>query len=149
MATLNKVMIMGNVTQDPELRYTENGKAVARFSIAVNYSYKKPQTTEWVKGVDFIPVTVFDRQAENVSKYVRKGSLVFVEGKLRRSTWTTDGGAKHSRLDIAVNKIQFLFKIPKDASGVLGASGPESTSRADNILPREETEEGNKENVPF
>ncbi len=107
MASLNRVMLIGNLTKDPELRYSQNGLAIATFSIAVNNIYTA-QNGEHKKETDFIRIKVFGKQAENCAKYLNKGRPVFVEGRLHPYSWETPDGQKKSSFDVIANNIQFL-----------------------------------------
>lgn len=102
---INKVVLIGRMTKDPELRRTSGGTAVASFSLAVNRNVKdKDGNTP----ADFIPVTVWNKAAENVSQYCHKGSLVAVEGRIQQSTWQDNNGQNKSRLDVVAESVQFL-----------------------------------------
>ena len=105
MASFNKVMLMGNLTRDPELRYTSNGSAVANFGLAVNRKFK--QGDEWKEDVCFVDITVWGKQGENCAEYLSKGRPAFVEGRLQYSTWESDG-QKKSKLEVVANTVQFL-----------------------------------------
>ena len=105
MANYNKVILMGNLTRDPELRYTPNGTAVSTLSLAVNRR-PKPDTQE--KEVDFFDIVVFGKQAENCSEYLRKGSPVLVDGRLQQRRWETDEGQKRSKVEVVAFSVQFL-----------------------------------------
>ena len=104
---LNKVMLIGNLTRDPELKYTPSGTAVAEFGLAVNRNYK--QGDEWKKDVCYIDITVWSRQAENCAEYLKKGSQVFIEGRLRFNSWESEG-KKRSKLDVVADNVLFLSK---------------------------------------
>ncbi len=106
MANFNKVMLMGRLTRDPELRFTPNGAAVASFGLAVNRRYK--QGEEMKEEVCFVEITVWGKQGENCAQYLHKGSNAFIEGHLRFHTWEADGGQKRSKLDVMANTVQFL-----------------------------------------
>ncbi|QPJ66169.1 MAG: single-stranded DNA-binding protein [Candidatus Nitrohelix vancouverensis] len=106
MASFNKVLLMGNLTRDPELRYTASGAAVASFGIAVNRKFK--QGDEWKDDVCFVDITVWGKQGENCAEYLSKGRPVFIEGYLRFSSWEGDGGQKRNKLDVTANTVQFL-----------------------------------------
>ena len=108
MASLNKVFLMGNLTRDPELRFTSNGSAVAGFGMAINRRYK--QGDEWKEDVCFVDITVWGKQAENCSEYLNKGRPVFVEGYLRLNSWETDAGEKRNKLEVVANSVLFLGK---------------------------------------
>ena len=105
MANFNKVMLMGNLPRDPELRYTASGSAVAGFGLAVNRKYK--QGDEWKDDVCFVDITAWGKQGENCAEYLSKGRPVFVEGYLKFSTWESDG-QKRNKLEVVANSVQFL-----------------------------------------
>ena len=105
MASFNKVMLMGNLTRDPELRYTPNGSAVASFGLAVNRKFK--QGDELKEDVCFVDITVWGKQGENCAEYLSKGRPAFIEGRLQYSTWESDG-QKKSKLEVVANAVQFL-----------------------------------------
>jgi len=105
MASFNKVMLMGNLTRDPELRYTSNGSAVTSFGLAVNRKFK--QGDEWKEDVCFVDITVWGKQGENCAEYLSKGRPAFIEGRLQYSTWESDG-KKKSKLEVVANTVQFL-----------------------------------------
>ena len=105
MASFNKVMLMGNLTRDPELRYTPNGAAVANFGLAVNRKVKKGD--EWEDDVCFVEITVWGKQGENCAEYLSKGRPAFIEGYLKFSTWESEG-QKKNKLEVVANTVQFL-----------------------------------------
>lgn len=102
----NKIMIAGNLTRDPEMKYLPSGKNVTNFSIAVKDSYKKGD--EFVENVSYLDIVVFARQAENCNEYLSKGSPVFIEGKLQQRRWEAKDGSKRSKVEIIANNVQFL-----------------------------------------
>ncbi len=106
MASFNKVLLMGNLTRDPELRFTSNGSALAKFGLAVNRKYKAGE--EWKEEVCFVDITVWGKQAENCAEYLSKGRPVFIEGRLQFSSWETDDGQKRNKLEVVANTVQFL-----------------------------------------
>ena len=116
MVSFNKVIIMGNLTRDPELRYNPNGNAVANFSLALSRKYK--QGEEWKEEVSYIDVVVWGKQAENCGQYLNKGSGVLVEGRLQQRRWETDDGQKRSKVEVVANSVQFM---PKRQAGQAGA----------------------------
>ena len=107
MASVNKVVLIGNLTRDPELTQTASGAAVASFGLAVNRKYK--QGDEWKEDVCFVDITTWGNQAENSSKYLSKGSPVFVEGRLNFGSWEKDG-EKRNKLDVVASLVLFLGK---------------------------------------
>lgn len=108
MASFNKVILIGNLTRDPELRYTPNGKAVAKVSLAVNRVWTN-EAGEKKEEVTFVDVDIFGRTAENVGQYMRKGRPLMIEGRLKLDQWddkTT--GQKRTRLGVVAETAQFL-----------------------------------------
>lgn len=113
MASLNKVMLIGNLTQDPEVRRTPTGTAVSTLRLAVNESYQN-KSGEKVEKTIFLDVDVWDRQAENCQQYLAKGSPVFIEGRLQMDTWDDkETGQKRSRLKVRAERVQFLSSGPR------------------------------------
>ncbi|MBI3307125.1 MAG: single-stranded DNA-binding protein [Candidatus Omnitrophica bacterium] len=106
-ASLNKVLLIGNLTRDPELRYIPSGQAVTNFTIAVNRSYNS-QSGEKKEEVSFIRVVVWGRMAENCNEYLKKGSPVFVEGRLQSRSWDAQDGTKRSTTEVIAQSVQFL-----------------------------------------
>lgn len=113
MASFNKVMLMGNLTRDPELRYTPKGTAVAEIGMAINRVYKTAEGQEREE-VCYVNIEVWGRQAETAGEYLTKGSPVFVEGELKYESWTNKEGKKQSTLKVRGERIQFLGR-PKNA----------------------------------
>lgn len=119
MASLNKVLLIGNLTKDPELRYTPNGTAVTNLRLAVNRKFKD-RTGELKEDTCFVTVTAWDKQAEICNQYLQKGRPVFVEGILQSRSWETNDGQKRSTIDVRAERIQFLGGTPK-SEGTAGA----------------------------
>jgi single-strand DNA-binding protein len=106
MANFNKVLLMGNLTRDPEVRYTPKGTAVGDLGLAINDSYKAQDGT--IKEVvTYVDIEVWGRQAETCKQYLTKGRPVFVEGQLKLDQWEQDG-QKKSRLKVRADRVQFL-----------------------------------------
>ena len=105
--SINRVILTGNLTRDPEIRRTQSGMAIMSFGIAVNDRRKNSQTGEWEDYANFIDCTMFGARAESVSNFISKGSKVALEGKLRYSTWERDG-QKRSKLEVIVDEIDFM-----------------------------------------
>jgi len=122
----NKIILIGNLTKDPELRYTPQGTPVASFRIAVNHKYK--QADEIKQETMFIDNVVFGRQAETCSKYLNKGSAVLVEGRLQERRWESNGQQK-SKFEVIAQSVRFLSR----------KGGTEGTAGEGDILPPEET----------
>ena len=113
MANLNKVMLIGRLTRDPETRVFSNGGKVAKFGFAVNNRKKNMQTGQWEDEPVFVDVDAFNRgetgkQADLVEQYLRKGSQVFIEGHLKLDQWTAQDGQKRNRLYVVADNFQFL-----------------------------------------
>ena len=115
MAGFNKVILIGNLTSDPDLQYTANGSAKAKFNIAVNRKYKD-SSGEMQEDVTFVPITVWGKQAENVSTYLSKGRPVMVEGRLRIHSFEGDNGEKRKYTEVVAQSVQFLGSAEKHAS---------------------------------
>lgn len=120
MASFNKVILMGNLTKDPEIRYNPNGTAVANLSMALNRKYK--QGDEFKEEVSFFDIVVFGKQAEHCSQYLNKGSGVLVEGRLQQRRWETDDGQKRSKVEVVAQFVQFM---PKSGGQGAVAAGPD------------------------
>lgn len=110
MANFNKVILMGNLTRDPELRYTPNGGAVTTLRLAVTSPYK--QGDEWKEDTCFIDCVVFGKRAESCNEYLSKGNPVFVEGRLRWRSWEGQDGQKRSKHEVFTTNIQFMTRGP-------------------------------------
>ena len=115
--SINRVVLTGNLTRDPEVRRTQSGMAIMSFGIAVNDRRKNSQTGEWEDYANFIDCTMFGTRAEAVSNYLSKGSKIGLEGKLRYSTWERDG-QKRSKLEVIVDELEFLS--PRNSQGGAG-----------------------------
>ena len=119
MASLNKVLLIGNLTRPPELRYTPSGTAVADLRLAVNRNYST-QSGERREETCFLTVVVWGKQAESCGEYLDKGSQVFVEGRLQTRDWEGKDGQKRSATEIVADRVQFLSRT-KGAPGAAGA----------------------------
>lgn len=109
MANLNRVFLIGNLTRDPELRYTPSGTAVTNLRMAVNRRYKS-QAGEIKEETAFITVVAWGKQAETCSQFLSKGRPIFVEGRLQTRSWETQDGQKRNVLEVQASRIQFLGK---------------------------------------
>lgn len=127
MANFNKVILLGNLTRDPELRYTPKGMAVARLSMAVNRSYKT-EAGESREEVTFVDIDAWSKQAELICQYVRKGNPLFVEGRLKLDQWDDKtSGQKRSTLKVVLENFQFIGGRADGRPGPPG--GSEAPSR--------------------
>lgn len=114
---LNKVMIIGNLGRDPEMRYTPSGKPVTSFSVAVSRTRSKPEGDR-VEITDWFNVVAWDRLAEICSQHLTKGSMVYVEGRLETRSWEGDNGQKHYRTELVAYDVNIL-----DRKGRQGEEG--------------------------
>ena len=105
MANDNSVTLTGNITRDPELRFTPSGQAVATFGLAVNRRWQNRQTNEWEEQVSFFDVKCWAQMAENVSESLGRGTRVVVSGRLEQRSWETDNGDKRSKVEVVADEI--------------------------------------------
>jgi single-strand DNA-binding protein len=105
MANGNTVELIGNITRDPELRFTPSGAAVANFGLAVNRRWRNQQTNEWEEQVSFFDIVCWRELAENVSESLTKGSRVMVSGRLDQRSWETENGDKRSKVEVVADEI--------------------------------------------
>jgi len=140
MASLNKVILLGNLTRDPELRYTPNGTPVSSFGLAVNRRYR--QGDEWKDEVCFIDVVTYGRQAETVGEYLSKGSLALVEGRLQWRSWESEEGQRRSKHEVVANTVQFMPRTRDEGTGRSSPEGPSGGGEMDLSLPEDD-------DVPF
>ena len=143
MPSLNKVMLMGNLTRDPELRYLQSGTAVCDFGMAVNRRWRS-NTGEQREEVCFVDVTFFGRTAEVISEFMKKGRPIYVEGRLKLDSWTDKNGQKRNKLRVVGETMQFLDARGPAAEGGSGPSG----------VPEEKTPSGDEfdiedDSIPF
>ena len=148
MASFNKVILMGNLTRDPELRYTPKGTAIAKIGLAVNRTWKN-EAGETKEEVTFVDVDCFGRTAENVGQYMRKGSAMLIEGRLKLDTWDDkQTNQKRSKMGVVAETVQFLGSprgaegAPAERSARPAASKPPAASESDGVPPEED-------DVPF
>jgi single-strand DNA-binding protein len=107
MASFNRVILVGNLTRDPELRYTPTNTPVTEIGLAVN-DRRKNANGEWIEETTFVDVTLWSRTAEVASEYLTKGSSVLIEGRLKLDTWETTDGQKRSKLRVVGERMQML-----------------------------------------
>lgn len=123
MADLNKVFLIGRLTQDPDLRWTAGGAAVTDIRLATSRSWTS-KDGERKEETLFIDVTVWNRQAENCCQYLRKGRLVHVEGYLKSESWETSTGEKRNKVKVEAERVQFLERRDEAAAGAPGVGSP-------------------------
>ena len=132
MSNYNKVILLGRLTRDPELRYAASGTAVTTFGLAVTNRFK--QGDEWKEEPCFVNIVVFGRSAENCSEYLGKGNLVLIDGRLNYRKWEAEDGQTKSKLEVVATSVQFMPK----------ARGGADTPAPQAMKPTEEDSE-----VPF
>jgi single-strand DNA-binding protein len=148
MASFNKVILAGNLTRDPELRYTSKGTAIARLGLACNRKWKT-ETGEMKEEVTFVDVDAFGRQAETIGQYLKKGRPILIEGRLKLDQWEDkQSGQKKSKLGVVLETFQFL-----DSGGGRGDSEggapPRSPSSAAPPAGPSDAEPPHDDDVPF
>ena len=133
---LNNGTLIGRLVADPELRYTQKGAPVCDFRIACSQRYKNRESGEWQEETLFINVVAWRRQAETANDFLKKGSAVLIEGKLRSRQWETTNGEKRSAIEVVARRIQFLDVLQRDSedsdSGGVDA-GESDTKQSDDI----------------
>ena len=128
--SINKAIISGNLTRDPELRQTASGMSVLGFGVAVNDRMKNQATGEWEDYPNFVDCTMFGKRAESVSRFLSKGMKVTIEGKLRQSRWQDkQTGANRSKLEIVVDELEFMSR---------GQESPQPIQQAPNYQQKEQ-----------
>lgn len=125
MASHNRVILLGNLTRDPEIRYLQSGMAVCDVGVAVN-DRRKNANGEWIDEVTFVDVTVWGRSAEVMSEYLGKGSPVFIEGRLKLDSWEGQDGQKRSKLKVVCEKMQM---VGAKGQGAPNGGGPRPHAR--------------------
>ena len=154
MASFNKVVLVGNLTRDPELRYTPKGTAIAKIGLAVNRVWTN-EAGEKKEEVTFVDVDVFGRTAENVGQYMRKGRPILIEGRLKLDQWDDkQTGQKKSKLGVVAETVQFLGSAPGAGEGGSAPSAPRAARPAPAAsAPASEPVEGDgppeSDDVPF
>lgn len=136
MLGFNKVFVMGNLTRDPELRYTPNGQAVASFGVATNRRWNTPEG-ERRDEVEFHNIVVWGRQAETINQYLKKGQPIFVEGRLKTQNWEGPDGVRRTRTEIVVETFQFVGGGQGQAGGNYNQSQPANTYNPTTSMPNE------------
>lgn len=147
---LNQVVLLGRLTENPELRYTSGGTAVCDITVAVN-RYYRDMNDERQEETSFVPVTVWARQAENCCEYLSKGSQIALTGRLKMDKWENDAGEPRSKLKVVANNVQFVDQageqpeapdqaFPSDQSG--GSTGSPDNNDDSSTIEEES-------NIPF
>jgi single-strand DNA-binding protein len=133
--TLNKMMIIGNLGADPELRYTPSGKAVTNLRVAVNDRSRGPDG-EWVEETMWIRVEVWDQAAERIAEQLRKGNKIFAEGQLRAREYQASDGQNRTSLELRFARVQNLERRPRDEAGGFGDERGPASDAPPAVRPR-------------
>ncbi len=156
MASYNKVILMGNLTRDPEMKYLPSGSAVTNFGLAMNEKYTDRESGDTRESVCFVDVEAWGRQAEISNEYLSKGSPVFIEGALKYDSWETPEGEKRSRLRVRLIRFQFIGgrRDGDEAGGGYTDAMPSEPSQAQPEQSQEQTAGGGsasttEDDIPF
>lgn len=151
--SVNQVIIMGNLTRDPELRQTPSGQSVVSFSLALNRSYKD-QSGEWQEATDYIDVVAWGPLAERVAQYMTKGRRALVQGRLQSRSWEQEG-QKRTKVEVLANDVTFLDGRGEGGEGSQGGSfggsnnGSGSGKKDDVVIEDIGDEPVNLDDIPF
>lgn len=140
MVMVNKVIVAGNITADPDLRFIASGSAVCEFTIALNRAYTRRQTQERVEETAFVDVVAWGRTAEVCGEYLKKGRATLVEGRLTQSRWEAPDGRKMSRLRVTAESVQFLGGRGQDGGGAAGEAPSSGQAGPQEVPPDPEVQ---------
>ena len=139
LGSLNYIVLMGRVTQEPELKYTPKGSPVCNFNIAVNRRWRDKDNDEWKEETSFFRVQSWGKSAERCGEIMKKGSAVLVEGRLRSRTWNTKDGEKRNTVEIFSTRVQILDKLAPESEAV-----PETGTDENVDIPKDQLDD-----IPF
>lgn len=146
MASYNKVLIMGNLTRDPEVKYTQKGTAISELSIAVSKKWKD-DAGKMQEKTCFVSATAFGRTAEVIGEHFKKGKPIFIEGELTQDQWEDkDTGKKREKTKVAIQSFQFVGGSDEKQSGNGGQSSPRPAAKP---APKEFTSSNDDGDIPF
>jgi len=153
MRDLNMVFLMGNLTRDPELRYTPNGQAVANFAVATNRVWKDGEG-ETKDSVEFTEVVVWGKTAENVANYLKKGRKVHLIGRLQTRSWEAQDGSKRQKTEVVANNVTFLGSRDETGKDEMAQVGEEAEKKPKDSKDKKgkkekKEEEVDLEDIPF
>jgi single-strand DNA-binding protein len=148
--SVNQVILLGNLTRDPELRQTPGGQSVVSFSLALNRAYRDTKTNEWQEATDYIDVVAWGPLAERVAQYLTKGRRALVQGRLQSRSWEQDG-QKRSKVEVLANDVTFLDGRGEEggASEPRPASSSSASSKKDEPIEDIGDEPINLDDIPF
>lgn len=143
MASINRVVIVGNLTRDPELRATPSGMSVCSLRVAVNDRAKDPETGEWGDRPNYFTVDVFGAQADRCAQYLARGRQVAIDGRLRWREWQTADGQKREAVSIVADSVQFIGPREAAADAGVGEGAPFPAAPAGEATPADD------DDIPF
>ncbi len=146
---INKVIIVGNLGQDPETRYMPSGAAVTNFTVATNESWKDKQTGEQKERTEWHKVAMFNRLAEIAAEYLRKGSQVYIEGKLRTRKWQGQDGQDRYTTEIIADEMQMLGGRGGGGGGSFGGGSSQGGSKGGGNAPPQPAPDDFDDDIPF
>ena len=151
---LNQVELIGNITQDISVRYTPNGKGVCNFGLATNRRYKNGPTDEWKEEVTFHNIVVWGSEAEGLSQRAKKGTRIYIQGRLQTRTWDDKDGKKNYKTEVVAEKTILLDRFERGPSNgepsKFDSEAPKSSSKAkEPVEVIEENGEINPDDLPF
>ncbi len=155
MASYNRVILMGNLTRDPELKFLPSGNSVANFGMAISERYTDRQSGEQKENVCFVDVAAWGRQAEIVNEYLTKGSPIFIEGALKFDSWETEDGSRRSKLSVTALRIQLIGgRRDSDETGggyanAQPAAAPTNPDSYQDAPEAPSTSSGTDDDIPF
>ncbi len=123
MPNLNRVMLMGNLTRDPELRYTPSNTPVVQVGLAINRRWRNQQSNEWQEETTFVDCEAWGKQAETINQYLRKGRPVYIEGRLKLDQWQDKEGHNRSKMKVVIESFQFIDSQRGAGGGSSGGQG--------------------------
>lgn len=149
MASFNKVILMGNLTRDPEMRVTPNGHSICKLGLAVSRTFST-RDGERREETAFVDIDAFGKQAEVIAKYMRKGRPIMVEGRLKFDQWESNEGQKRTKLGVVLENFQFLGSRDDNLESYENSSPPERAQlNAEDATPAPHNEDALDEDVPF
>jgi single-strand DNA-binding protein len=147
--SVNKVILIGNLGKDPEVKYTPSGTAVAKFSLATNERYKD-KGGEWQDRTEWHNIVAWQRLAEIVGEYVKKGSKLYIEGRLQTSSWDDkESGQKRYKTEVIANDLVLLGGRSEQDEGSGRSRGASASAGMDQRVPERDTAQITDEDIPF
>jgi len=146
--SFNKIILIGNLGRDPELRYTPQGTAVCDFSVAVN-DRKRDKAGEWQDVTTWFKITFWGKQAENASKFLTKGRQAYIEGRLQVEEWTDRDGNNRFTLAVQGSELQFLSEGRGEASETSSGSGNSSFNNSEDEFSGQSSVNASDDDIPF